>query len=173
MLILIALLIGKWKYEIIYLLRWSVENFFHDIPWLRNDLAIIFGNSLQDADGLTMTDILINMLLFDVVTDLGDIGGRYFSFLGIGLAANLLRIGLVVDLYFVCSTWFDQVVLLAVDFRVGLSVDSVVVDFPLLWSPGMPATLDWFVMLIYHIVVMNEIVMVQSICTLFRILPSH
>lgn len=44
------------------------------------------------------------MLLFDVVTDLGDIGGRYFSFLGIGLAANLLRIGLVVDLYFVCST---------------------------------------------------------------------
>lgn len=44
------------------------------------------------------------MLLFDVVTDLGDIGGRYFSFLGIGLAVNLLRIGLVVDLCFVCST---------------------------------------------------------------------
>lgn len=107
MLILIALLIGKWKYEIIYLLRWSVENFFHDIPWLRNDLAIILGKSLQDADGFTMTDILINMLLFDVVTDLGDIGDRYFSFLGIGLAVNLLRIGLVVDLYFVCSTWFD------------------------------------------------------------------
>lgn len=143
---------------------WSVQNFFHEISWLRNDLTAI------DADGFTMADILIDMLLFNIIT--GNIWDRFLSFLVIGLVPIFLKIGLVVNLYFVGSTWLNYLVLLAVYFRVRLPIQSLVVDFTLSWTPRMSTTVDWLMMMIYYIVIMDEIVM-QSIRTIFGILTSQ